>query len=73
MAYSGMSMAVLPLGETPDIIHSAVLELDGIGLDKYLLYNLRACCGRGKDRFMIRELLADTRCSKQVLNFLSTT
>jgi hypothetical protein len=27
---------------------------------------------RGKDRFKIRDLLADTRCSRPVLDFLST-
>jgi len=29
--------------------------------------------GRGKDRFKIRDLLADGRCSQAVLDFLSTT
>jgi hypothetical protein len=29
--------------------------------------------GRGKDRFKVRDLLADTRCSQPVLDFLSTT
>jgi len=29
--------------------------------------------GRGKSRFTIRDLLADTRCSLSVLDFLSTT
>jgi hypothetical protein len=29
--------------------------------------------GRGKDRFKIQGLLADTRCSQPVLDFLSTT
>jgi hypothetical protein len=28
--------------------------------------------GRENDRFKIRDLLADTRCSEAVLNFLST-
>jgi len=28
--------------------------------------------GRGKDRFTIRDLLADGRCSQAVLDFLST-
>jgi hypothetical protein len=28
--------------------------------------------GRGKERFKIRDLLADTRCSQLVLNFLCT-
>jgi len=29
--------------------------------------------GRGRSRFAIRDLLADDRCSRAVLNFLSTT
>jgi len=33
---------------------------------------LRAA-GRGEDRFKIRDLIADERCSQTVLDFLSTT
>jgi hypothetical protein len=29
--------------------------------------------GRGKERFKVRDLLADPRCSQPVLDFLSTT
>jgi hypothetical protein len=29
--------------------------------------------GKGKDQFKVRDLLADTRCSQPVLDFLATT
>jgi hypothetical protein len=37
------------------------------------LTKVREEAGRGRDRFKIRDLLADARCSRAVLDFLSTT
>ena len=40
---------------------------------KVLWAEVRKGSGRGKDRFTIRDLLADGRCSQAVLDFLATT
>jgi len=40
---------------------------------KILWAEIRKESGRGKDRYTIRGLLADARCSQAVLDFLSTT
>jgi hypothetical protein len=40
---------------------------------KILWAEVRKESGRGKDRFTIRDLLADTRCYQPVLDFLSST
>ena len=40
---------------------------------KILRAEVRKETGRGKDRWKIRDLLADERCGQAVLDFLSTT
>jgi len=40
---------------------------------KDLWAEVREETGRGNDRFKIRDLLADMRCSRAVLDFLSIT
>jgi hypothetical protein len=40
---------------------------------KTLWAEVRKESGRGKERFKVRDLLADPRCSRAVLDFLSTT
>jgi hypothetical protein len=40
---------------------------------KILWAVIRKEIGRGKDRFKIRDLFADERCRRAILNFLSTT
>jgi hypothetical protein len=40
---------------------------------KDLWAEVREETGRGKDRFKIRDLVANTRCSRAVLDFLSNT
>jgi hypothetical protein len=43
------------------------------GQQKILWAEVRKETGRGKSRFMIRDLLVDERCSQPVLDFLATT
>jgi len=40
---------------------------------KTLWAEVRKATGRGKDRFTVRDLLADQRCTRAVLDFLRTT
>jgi hypothetical protein len=40
---------------------------------KILWAEVRKESGRGKDRFKVWDLLADTRCNQPVLDFLATT
>jgi hypothetical protein len=43
----------------------------GVGKRKILWAEVRTPSGRGNDRFTIRDLLAATRCSQRVLDFVS--
>jgi len=48
--------------------------LPGVEAQQKILWaEVRKETGRGKGRFTIRHLLADTRCSQSVLDFLTTT
>ena len=40
---------------------------------KTLWAEVRKATGRGKDRFTVRDLMADERCTRAVLVFLRTT
>jgi hypothetical protein len=51
---------------------SPARNFDGIPQQKTLWAEVRKESGRGKGRFKVRDLLAYTRCSQPVLDFLST-
>jgi len=54
-------------------MHRSTPPLQPQPAQKTLWAEARKATGRGKDRFTVRDLLADQRCTRAVLDFLRTT
>jgi len=57
----------------PPEMHRSTPPLQPQPAQKTLWAEARKATGRGKDRFTVRDLLADQRCTRAVLDFLRTT